>query len=421
MKIIKTILKYIAILIGIVVGVPLVMLIGYVLYNTPFSSPYPDLTADELNPYVSYLNEHGQDPMKYVGAKFDTHDVVIIGEQHRTAEDSSFIASLVPYLYREHGVRRLCIEFGSHSHQGLADRVLTAPEFDRAAVISMMREWFYSWNYEEYLSIYQAVWELNCTIPDDGEKFRLILLNTNFSEFKKKLVNQEPIEHKNDVFGDGSMWYVFKKEILDRNLKSLVFCGLHHAFTRFHQPKFLFLEKFTPPADRLGNLIYKTAGDRVFMINLHAPFFNRFGLFAFHPIMMKVYYPFGGVLDRAFEQVKQPVGFDVPGSPFGGLKDKWSYYSLDRGSILWKDFCDGWVMLDSLDRLHRVKPINDWVASDKAWQNIMDQYRDMGKTGPESRERFINMLNRDGLDIERMCKSRLVKPRFWETHHSSFP
>lgn len=414
MKFFKTIVKYIAILIGIVVGVPLILLIGYVLCSTPFSSPYPDLTAEELKPYVSYLDEQGQAPMAYVGEKFNNHDVVIIGEQHRTAEDSSFIASLVPYLYHNHGVRRLCIEFGSRTHQDMADRVLTAPEFDRAAVITMMREWFYSWNYEEYLSIYQAVWELNSTIPDGEEKFRLILLNTTLSEFKRKLVNQEHIERKEDVFGDGSMWYIFKKEILDRDLKTLVFCGLHHAFTRFHQPKFLFLERFVRPTDRFGNLVHKAIGDKVFMINLHAPFFNRFGLFAVHPIMMKTYYPFGGVLDRAFEQVKRPVGFDVPGSPFGDLQDKWSYYSLDRGSILWKDFCDGWIMLDALDRLHRVKPINDWIASEEAWQNILDQYRDMGKPGPESPEQFLNMLNRNGLDIERMLEQYLHQPRFWK-------
>ena len=135
------------------------------------------------------------------------------------------------------------------------------------------------------------------------------------------------------------------EECVRRGRKMLVYCGLHHAFTRFRQPAYDF-ETGTFHRhinSRAGNLVHREIPGRTFTIFLHAPWPSRErNGFERRPVE--------GVIDDVmldFDETR--VGFDVAGSPFGGLRDDESYYALGHEEFTLGMFCDGYVYQKDLE------------------------------------------------------------------------
>ena len=276
----------------------------------------PDSSNKELENYIknNYLS-----PDEYVISKFQNYDYVFLGEQHRIRHDANFVGNLIPKLY-ENGIRNLAIEFGDASNQLLLDSLICSKEWNQDFAYNIASGGFFiTWGYKEYIDILKKAWEQNQLINNSLPKFRIIYLNTDYFPSKKGIARyggKDP---------DLNMSNVFEKEVITKKEKALIYTGINHAFTRYHQPIYQSEESETVSLfdKRFGNLIHEKYPNKTFTIFLHAPWQSE------RKRSSKAVKPVNGVIDACMATLdNQPVGFDVTGTPFGELNSDDSFYLL---------------------------------------------------------------------------------------------
>ncbi len=328
--------------------------------------PLPALKPELRRELASYLRTHFQSPEDYILSKFQDHDIVFLGEYHRIRHDPLLVQRMIPLLYR-HGVYTLGMEFACRRDQPKIDSLITADRYDPSLASRILFDFLYSWGYQEYADIFKAAWRLNRSLPDSARKFRILGLNT-YADWRYV---QTPEDRKNPavmarVFAEGSsdsvMAYTILREIADKGGKALIYCGIHHAFTRYHQP--MFDEKKRAFAGfirrRAGNIVYGAVGDRAFTVCLHMPWPSATGYSA------PEVYPADGIVDtlmKALGKDFRPVGFDTRGTPFGKLPGNTSIYKMGYPSFSLQDFCDGYIYQKPLSRYEGVTPIQGFINS----------------------------------------------------------
>jgi len=223
---------------------------------------------------AAYLEEHGKSPEDYVISKFADHQIVFLGEYHRIRHDVELVQRLMPLLYKA-GIHNLGIEFGAEELQAEADRLVTADVYDPLLARSLMFRWEPWWGYHEYIELYHAAWDVNRSRPKGAAPFRIV--NLGYRVDFSQLQGERTPEVMRKVFARGDtdvfMADVIRREFLDKGEKALIYSGSHHAFTRYRQPI------YNPDTnqvvrrmdDRMGNLVYQRAPDKVFTILLHYP------------------------------------------------------------------------------------------------------------------------------------------------------
>ncbi len=372
-KIIKKCFK----IVGIFIGVIFLLLLGYVILNMSFGSKQKDLSESELQPYLNYLNSSTSEPLEFVSEKFKQYDVVLIGETHYVLQNILFLQKLIPYLYRHDGVKIIGWEFGSSSAQAEVDSLLTAPCFDRSKLIDIMRKTIYFWNCEEYLDVYHVVWEFNCQLPSGSAPIRFLQLGSE--QVPRRLNSPDPEVRRKEAkrfYWDKKFAEVVEREAIHKNEKVLLWAGSHHTFTKYRQPR-MFFQRRTGEKRRAGNFLYDKYPEKVYSIKMHFPAPHRWVVLTeilpsiAAKNLNKMYYPFQGIIDQVYDRYHKPLAFDTHRSPFGALKDNYSYYSFDHlGGVKLKDFCDGYIMLCAFDEIKPVHPIKDWITSEKELNDI---------------------------------------------------
>lgn len=277
---------------------------------------------------VEHLQGHGRPPAEYVLAKVRDHRAVLLGEAHWVRHDAQLLIELVPRL-REAGVDSLAVEVLPASTQDSLDRIVTADAWDRAAALAVLRQ--AAWPYAEYLDILRAVWEHNRGKPP-GQRLRLVAMGPG-DDWRERL----PQGVSYEAFMAGIVLDLLREP----GSRVLSYAGLHHAFTRYHQPELPRegerVERFF---ERTGNILWRELGEEVFSISLSSPWRcrDREGKgWTYCP-------PLDGAVDCAAAAVGHPLGFDVAGSPFAELRIPPSYY-YGRGypDLRFVDFVDGFV------------------------------------------------------------------------------
>jgi hypothetical protein len=352
----------------------LLLACGYVLFNTPLTPSVRTLSEDELRAYTHYLDTNLSAPQPFVAEKFDHHDVVLIGEMHWKRQDVEFVRSLIPYLYRTRGVRVFAWEFGASDFQGEADAIVNAPAFDRKRAIAFMRRSSFSWNFEEYLDIIRTIWEVNHAIPDGQEKVRFLQLGSDHNP--RKLTSADPGVRRREAARfpyDLKMGQIVEREVINKHTKALWYSGLHHAFTHYTQPLFLFLKAH---GIRGGTYLFQRYPERVYLVQLSQPFMDRLLIpRVFAPALfgrrLSVVPPFRGAFDQIYRAYGRPFAVDAQTSPFGDLADNHSYYSMDRwGSVTLREMSDGYAMLCAVADMEPVRLIPDWITSDAELEEV---------------------------------------------------
>ena len=326
--------------------------------------PLPPLDPALRHELAAYLKTHYQTPEDYVLSKFRDHDIVFLGEYHRIKHDPELVQSLIPLLYGK-GVHILGLEFACRRDQSKIDSLITADRYDPSLTNRILFDALYSWGYQEYADIFKTAWRLNHSLPDSAKKFRILGLNayTDWSYVKTPEDRRNP-EVMAKVFAEGRpdsvMAYTILHEIADRGEKALIYCGIHHAFTRYHQP--LFDERKKRFAGfitrRAGNIVYDAIGGRAITICLHMPWPSAKGY------SQPEVYPVDGIIDTlmwALGPEYWPVGFDTRGTPFGRLPGETSIYKIGYSSFSLQDFCDGYIYQKPLSRYEGVTPIKGFI------------------------------------------------------------
>jgi hypothetical protein len=146
--------------------------------------------------------------------------------------------------------------------------------------------------------------------------------------------------------------------VISKGEKALVYCGSHHAFTEYRQP-IVINGKFIRFGDtRVGNSVFQRIGKRAFTIGLHAPWISADGYD--QPLVLAA----DGYIDAMLNKLEpkyQRVGFDLTGTPFGGLPGETSIYSFGYKHFTLDTIYDGYVCQGPLASYKGVTPIMDFV------------------------------------------------------------
>ncbi|HEV8131029.1 MAG TPA: hypothetical protein VGQ81_07240, partial [Acidobacteriota bacterium] len=351
----------------------LILAFLYVAFNTPLTSSVRKLSNEELQTYTKYLDTSLSEPQHFVAEKFDRYDVVLLGEMHWKRQDVEFVNKLIPYLYRTKGIKIFAWEYGASDFQSEADSLINAPKFDRKRAIAFSRRSYFAWNFEEYLDIIRTIWEINQSIPNGQEKFTFLQLGSDYNPRKLQSpdIAVQRKERRRYAY-DEKMGKIVEREVLRKHQKALWYSGLHHAFTQYKQPLFLFLKA---RGVRGGEYLYQRF-ERIYMIQLYLPFVNRLVLPKyFVPSIfgkrLTFVYPFRGAFEQVYREYKKPFAVDTKNSVFGDLEDTHGYYSMDRwGGLKLREMCDGYIVLCSIDEMEPVSLVPDWVTNEAELEEV---------------------------------------------------
>lgn len=337
----------------------LIIVLALVVPKPPLPlPPLAHLTKQQRSEMVSCLNESGLPPDKYIISKFRQADVVFLGERHRLRQDPLFVQQLLPVLYKN-GITLLGFEFACPEDQDRIDRLLTATTYNEDQALAILRDLDCGiWPYREYLDIFKAAWQVNCNLPPDADKFRILGMTAyvNGNRLKYGTPEERAEQQRRINSTDSLIATIVEKEALQKGKKILVYCGRHHAFSRFHQPMYNDSDQFVGKyfTDRGGNRLLDKYPGRVTTVMLHAPVDYR-GFIADG-------LPFYGLIDQAFAFYGNPVGFDVATPPFSEFTDSSSVYSLGYGKISLTDYCDGYIILNDIMQSTSAALIDTWFA-----------------------------------------------------------
>ncbi|MES1214780.1 MAG: hypothetical protein ABUT20_04610 [Bacteroidota bacterium] len=369
----RTIKKAIKTFLFLLLGIFSLLLL-YVFFNLNIFHQTKPLAASEITRYTSHIGM--SNTLEYIAQKFDTHDIVFLGELHKRKQDLDFLKQLIPYLYQTKGIKIIGWEFGAAIYQKDADSIVTAPEFDRDKAIAIMRNSMYEWCYEDYLDVFQTIWQLNKSILQDSNKLRFLQLNKSYVPKRwHSKIDSIRINERATSF-DNILPVLAEKEVISQNKKILIYCGLHHSLTKFKTPKFFFIKDND---GRAGQRLYEKYPGKIFQVCLLAPFPPRWLIY--NNIVRgndgEYVYPFDGLFNQLYDRLQKPFAVDANNDAFANVKDFKSFYAFDNiNGIKLKDFCDGVVMLAPFDKIHPVDIIPDWITTDKqlnAVKNILPE------------------------------------------------
>lgn len=321
----------------------------------PAHASDPDATL------LAALDREARAPADYLSRKFETADVVLLGEDHAIAQTLDFVRALLPDLYAR-GVRNLVMEFGAEEDQAELDRLLAAPTYDEAAARRLMFHYNVAWSWREYRELYRAAWRFNRSLPAGRPPLRIVNMSYvyRWGEFRAP---RTP-ETMRRVFWRGTVDAfragVIEREVLRRGEKALVLTGTPHAFTRYATPRLDDnREGFCAFDDNwLGNRLLRAHPDRIASVVVHQPFANRIGE---KPTYVQ---PAQGAIERLMaRRGNAPRGFDLRGSALGGLADR-SGYSTCHDDFKLADLFDGYLFLAPIRQLRPAGVDADFIDAD---------------------------------------------------------
>jgi heme-binding uptake protein ChaN (Tiki superfamily) len=294
--------------------------------------------ALHADPLADYLRQSGKSPAEYVLSKLDGHRIVIAGENHWQRKDAELIAALVPDLHRRNVA--LAMEVLLASSQSDIDKLIAAEEWDQALANKIMQ--VADWPYVQYRDILRQAWKAKLKIiaigpPEDWRKQGI-----RYDEFMATRVRDYATDDAHRV---------------------LVYCGMHHAFTRYLQVERYRNGHASEFMDRMGNILWRQFAQDVFLIALHKPSGCGTGESAFATLCA----PLGGVIDcAAVANGSTPAGFDILGSPIAQTQfDAKDFYAKGHPLLRMIDYADGYVWQQPVDEITMVEVIS---PEDPAWE-----------------------------------------------------
>jgi hypothetical protein len=369
------------------------------LLALPFATSAQTIKVANEQQLVGFLNEHQQSPEEYVLTKFQNHDIVFLGEYHRIKHDVELVQALIPRLYAA-GIHNLGFEFGTFDDQAQLDALIKAPVYDETLARTILFHNMPTWGYREYLDIYRAAWKVNRSLPVGAPRFRVVNLTyrPNWSVLQGERTPEvmSKVWYKGDP--DAYMAQVVLREFVSKNEKALIYCGIHHAFTRYRQPIYDFVkgQLVRLNNERMGNLVYEHIGSRAMTIYLHAPWVSSKGWDA------SEVRPVNGVMDKVMLELKNTrIGFDIVGTPFASLPANDTYYTLGYPSFKLADFADGYIYQKAFRDYLGVTADPQFVTQSNLQEAIANLASPEARTQLTSPEQFLRAMQEDA-DMSRL-------------------
>ena len=289
---------------------------------------------------------HPLAPVDYVLEKTTQHPIVLLGEGHWIRHDALLVAELVPKLAERRVV--LAMETLRARDQASLDKVLSSREWDEGAAMGLMRS--AAWPYREYLDIVRAAWQANRSAA---------------GSMRVVAIGPDPDWRARKISYEAFMADLVAAEVA-AGRRVLVYCGAHHAFTRYYQPELDLAGRATSFMDRAGNLLRRRFGERVFLVTLHRPVWC--GKEPWDHCL-----PLGGAIDCAAIQAGRAVGFDVAGSPLSAqVVDRGVYYAHGYEELRFGETTDGYVWTKPIEEyeLVRLIPLSEFAPDERALREV---------------------------------------------------
>jgi hypothetical protein len=333
------------------------------------------IDASRISGFAKWLDEKGMDPVEYVVGKCREHQLVIVGESHYVKDQVEFFSKAAVEAYHKTGVRVIALECANAEDNEKIARLVNAAEYDikLAYEIARSQNWG-TWGYKEYWDVMKTVWELNRSLPAGSESMTVIGIDKamdyqlDFLWREGKLKDQpalmEKAEKQPSIYDrDGWLADNLGQEILDKGRKGILLVGFNHSFTHYGQPRWDKERKNVIGTwDRMGVLLYKKYGDKVCQVGYHLK----------HEAPMKLREGDKGgeaLLTSFIEKImaargNKPAGFDVPGSPFAGLRDNYNYYFYWEPDVRLEDLYRGYIFLKPQKDLTRCGWLPDFITDE---------------------------------------------------------
>jgi len=278
---------------------------------------------------------------------FREKEIVFLGEFHRIRQQVEFVNTIIPLLQRQH-VHILFSEFANYSDTRLTDSLLTAKDYDEKLVLQIIHRSDWNWAYKEYTEIYKAAWKVNQNLKQGEQPFRIIGLQPDLNYSAIQTADDWDNVEKRHLFwnDENNSWLnIIENEAISKNRKAVVYCGLHHSFTKYHHPivingKFVRFEK-----DREGTKVYNKYSQMVVTALFYNPLPEK------PELTGRFIRPFNGVIDSVTQLLPKKLnefGFITSKSVLGNRTDTSSYYSMGYETLVLKDFCDAIIVLGSV-------------------------------------------------------------------------
>ncbi len=294
-------------------------------------------------------------PKEFIVDVFKEKDIVFLSEDHAVKDNLLFVKELIPHLYQA-GVAYLGMEFGASEDQEKLDKLITGDVYDADEARDIMFSYNVIFPYQEYLDLYEAVFNFNQSLAKNQNKFRILNLSYRFdwSKFKKPYTE----ENKALVFTKGDIeayrTNIIKQQVLDTGKKILILTGTIHAFTKF---------RFEGSKNQyFGQRVYDLAPNKTYNIQLHEYTRNDQGQ-RISPCKEEV--------EAYFKEFASPVGMDLSNSQIGDLP----FELYQHKPVLLKELFDGYIYLKPLkDRQGCI--VDKGFLNGKTLQDIQQNFPD---------------------------------------------
>lgn len=361
-----------------------------------------EITADSGfadSVYLNYIKSNAKPPVEYIIDKFNSHDLVMLGESHQIREDCQLIAQLIEPLYRRANVKVLAMELIKTKRNEELNRLLTASEFDEQKIVAIFREDYFYWGFQEYIDILRAVWRFNHTRSAKEAPFRVIgiqpdmnIYHVDCGSLPQKVYQFPRLLRMEELYAKPLM------DVMDKKEKVLVQVGYFHTFLNYRSPKVVDGKMYGEfDRKRMGRLLSDKYGDRVFQIDLHVRYEGA------KCYTEKPATPVSSLFEKLWvENGRRTIGFDVKGTPLGMLRDTSSYFFAYQKHVTLEDIAEGYILQAPYEHLHCVKWIDGFAnAANFEKLNTYAVQRKLivrgeCKTPAELNVKFATLLN-DGI------------------------
>lgn len=326
--------------------------------------------SDEVAALVADIEAHARPSVELVAEMARDHDVVLLGEFQHIRDDVAFVQNALPALHAA-GVRVLGVEYACAEDQARIDAAISAIMLHTDELTEIQRRYAGgSWAYEEYLSLYTGVWQLNRDLPEGAEKMRVVALSP-YVDFEAihtgdATARQEALTKL--ASADAFMAAVIEREV-DAGRKVVALMGTLHALTSYTPPEIVDGDVVGEDTWRCGHLLSERLGNRVATVLFHQPFPRTGG---------GLVRPGGGTLDAAFaaahDSTTSPLGMTLAGTAVGALPLPGALGEGRTATL--SDLADGWVYHAPIAELRGVRVISDWLETEDDLAQALAHYPD---------------------------------------------
>lgn len=355
------------------------LLVAFLFLFDPFNIfgnrtniPRPAASRSTVNELRDWVAENATEPAQYLASRFETDQIVFLGEMGRVRQQIQVAQDVIPALY-DAGIRHMGVGFALSKDQDRIDSLLSGSTFDDRLAADILFDRMVVWGFEDYVDVFRAAWELNSRLPDGSPPFTILGLEVeqDYSHIVEPADAEDPEKVKR-VFAKGlpdvHMANVIREKLLAHGHRALIYVGMQHAYTQYRNKQYeeRAAEIGLSDSRRVGNIIYDQIGEEAATVLLHSPWSDDRS-------QNGMAYPAGGAVDALLEKLPadaRTMGFDVDGTPFADLPVYAKSLTEGYDRLTFADVTDGYITLELFQNYEPATAVEGFITEENLGEAI---------------------------------------------------